>query len=163
MYTKWELREAPDEWEIEIARDRIRNLVKRDRSILASMYNVLKSLDKVFPVLSGGHSTHGNNLIQMIIDRDYEPHDDNIYRVHITGRKASVVCLGLDSVDAKCVGEYYVSRLPKWIQRRLAVLLLLESPPSSVEGVGVRLETDIFWVFKDGNKSLTPDTSSHGD
>lgn len=124
-------------------------LVNRDRSMLASMSNIVGC---------------DNDLVQMIIDTDYEPHDDNIYRVYIEGRKAEVVCLGLDSVDAKCQGEYYVSKLPKWIQNRLAILLMLDSKsPSGVEGVGVRLGRNKFWVFKDGNKSLFPDTSSHGD
>ena len=127
----------------------LRGLVRRDRSMMASMANVVGC---------------DNNLIQMLIDTDYEPHDDNIYRVAIEGCKAEVVCLGLDSIDAKCTGEYYVSKLPKWIQQRLAVLLMLDpKSPSGVEGVGVRLERNIFWVFKDGNKSLIPDTSSHGD
>jgi len=127
----------------------IAGAIHRDRGTLASLVSILDC---------------DNKLIQMLIDPDYDVRDDNIYRIKIEGKKAEVVCLGLDSVDAKCTGEYYVQRLPKWIQKRLAILLMLDpKKPEAVEGVGVRLERDIFWVFKDGAKAPHPDTSSHGE
>jgi len=88
----------------------------------------------------------------MVMSTNFIPHDDNIYRVSITGRKAEVVCLGLGSVDVKGTGVYYMSRLPKWIQKKLAVLLMLDSVPPNcaVDGVGIRIGEDTFWIFKDG-------------
>lgn len=116
----------------------LRGLVRRDQSTLASMCNVC--------------GTDDNELLHMVTSTDFVPHDDNIYRVSITGKKAEVVCLGLDSIDAPCTGDYYVSRLPKWIQKKLAVLLMLDSVPPNcaVDGVGIRIDADTFWIFKDG-------------
>ena len=70
----------------------LRGLVRRDQSTLASMCNVC--------------GTDDNELLHMVTSTDFVPHDDNIYRVSITGRKAEVVCLGLDSIDAPCTGDY---------------------------------------------------------
>jgi hypothetical protein len=116
----------------------LQGLVRRDRSTLASMCNVC--------------GTDDNKLLHMVTSTDFVPHDDNIYRVSITGKKAEVVCLGLDSIDAPCTGDYYVSRLPKWIQKKLAVLLMLDSVPPNcaVDGVGIRIDEDTFWIFKNG-------------
>ena len=142
MYTEWKLHEVPDAWEIEAERERIRDLVNRDRSILTATYNVRSFFG----------DTGGNKLLHMVMDTNFVPHDDNIYRVRISGRKANVVCLGLGSVDVPSTGDYYMSRLPKWIQRKLAVLLMLDSVPPNcaVDGVGIRIDADTFWIFKDG-------------
>lgn len=147
---EYERSEVYQKWErMERRRRYIAGAIHRDRGTLASLVSILDC---------------DNKLIQMLIDPDYDVRDDNIYRIKIEGKKAEVVCLGLDSVDAKCTGEYYVQRLPKWIQKRLAILLMLDpKKPEAVEGVGVRLERDIFWVFKDGAKAPHPDTSSHGE
>lgn len=128
--------------------EQVRELANRDRTLLASMYKVRLQLGLKF----GGDNIYGNKLIRMAISPNFVPHDDNIYRVHIRGKKANVVCLGLDSIDVPCTGDYYVSRLPKWIQRKLAVLLMLDSVPPNcaVDGVGIRIDEDTFWLFKNG-------------
>ena len=114
----------------------IREVVTCDRAVLR--------------VMCKKYGTHGNSLLHMVTSNDFVPHDDNIYRVKIRGGSAEVICLGLDSVDARCTGKYYVSKLPKWIQRKLAVLTMLDTQPPNcaVEGVGIRLDRNTYWVFK---------------
>jgi hypothetical protein len=45
-----------------------------------------------------------------------------------------------------------VDELPKWVQDKLSVLMLLDPSKQNeeVEGVGRRIREDIFWVFHDG-------------
>lgn len=76
--------------------------------------------------------------------------DDNIYRVSIYPNGVSVVCFGLARVDSRCEGFYNsVDDLPKWVQERLAVLMITstETPTAEVEGVGRRISSSTFWVY----------------
>jgi len=85
-------------------------------------------------------------------DTQHLPSDDNIYRVQIepdTGY-VSVACIGLESIDALVDGTYAdTSKLPDWMQEKLAVLTMMSSKPPTepVDGVGRRINDNIYWVF----------------
>lgn len=78
---------------------------------------------------------------------------DRLYRVVIapaTGR-VDVLCLGIDCVDPEAEGVYADSSLlPTWLQERVAVLSLMkvDPPQTRVEGVGMRVDDNTFWVLK---------------
>jgi hypothetical protein len=78
---------------------------------------------------------------------------ENVYRVMITPNTGcvEVVCLGIDSVDSEAEGTYSdSSQLPAWMQEKLAVLSMMkvDPPQTKVEGVGMRIDDDVFWVIK---------------
>ena len=81
------------------------------------------------------------------------PHDDNIYRVSVdqdTGY-VKVACIGLESVDAIVDGNYSgINELPDWMQEKITLLSMLSPVPPTepVEGVGRRINADIYWVFR---------------
>jgi len=79
--------------------------------------------------------------------------DDNTYRVliHDDAGHVEVMCFGMDSIDPDAEGNYSsVHDLPKWIQARLATLMMLNVPPPlrEVGGVGSRIGQSIYWVYK---------------
>lgn len=81
------------------------------------------------------------------------PNDNHIYRVALDVRNnhIEVVCLGMESVDIEAEGIYRsTSELPMWIQEKLAVLSMMsdQPPTTEVKGVGMRISTDVFWVYK---------------
>ena len=76
---------------------------------------------------------------------------NNIYRVAISPatKQADVICLGMDTIDAEAEGIYAdTSQLPDWMQGKLAVLALMkvDPPQTKVEGVGMRVDEDTYWV-----------------
>jgi len=76
--------------------------------------------------------------------------DDSIYRVSVCPDGVDVVCFGM-GVDTIHDGHYInVDVLPKWVQERLAVLMMMTSTPPTeeVEGVGRRISRDVYWVYK---------------
>jgi|TARA_R110000824_G_scaffold223206_1_gene411003 hypothetical protein len=78
--------------------------------------------------------------------------DDKLYRVSLdTSTNAiEVVCIGIDRVDAEANGIYAnADDLPKWLQERLAVLMVLDWKPPTVhvDGVGRRIDKNVFWVI----------------
>lgn len=76
--------------------------------------------------------------------------DDCIYRVSICPDGVDVVCFGM-GVDTVHDGHYInADVLPKWVQERLAVLMMMSyTPPTEeVEGVGRRISRDVYWVYK---------------
>ena len=76
--------------------------------------------------------------------------DDSIYRVSVCPDGVDVVCFGM-GVDTVHDGHYInVDVLPKWVQERLAVLMMMTSTPPTeeVEGVGRRISRDVYWVYK---------------
>jgi hypothetical protein len=81
------------------------------------------------------------------------PHDDNIYRVSVdqdTGY-VKVACIGLEKVDAIVDGNYSgINELPDWMQEKITLLSMLSPVPPTepVEGVGRRINADIYWVFR---------------
>lgn len=78
---------------------------------------------------------------------------DSVYRVYISPTKQTVevVFLGIDSVDSEGEGIYdNTSLLPEWMQEKLAVLQMMkvDPPQTKVEGVGMRVDRDVFWIIK---------------
>lgn len=76
--------------------------------------------------------------------------DDSIYRVSVCPDGVDVVCFGM-GVDTIHDGHYInVDVLPKWVQERLAVLMMMTyTPPTEeVESVGRRISRDVYWVYK---------------
>ena len=77
--------------------------------------------------------------------------DDKLYRVQIHNdtNTIEVVCIGIDRVDSDTYGMYAsADDLPKWLQERLAILMVTSwSPPTvGVDGIGKRIDKDTFWV-----------------
>jgi hypothetical protein len=59
----------------------------------------------------------------------------------------------LDAFKPQLKNHYEtVDELPKWVQDKLSVLLLLDHTKQNneVEGVGRRISEDLFWVFHNG-------------
>jgi hypothetical protein len=76
--------------------------------------------------------------------------DDCIYRVSVCPDGVDIVCFGM-GVDTKHDGHYInADVLPKWVQERLAVLMMMtHTPPTEeVEGVGRRISRDVYGVYK---------------
>lgn len=76
--------------------------------------------------------------------------DDCIYRVSICPDGVDVICFGM-GVDTVHDGHYInADVLPKWVQERLAVLMMMSyAPPTEeVEGVGRRISRNVYWVYK---------------
>lgn len=42
----------------------------------------------------------------------------------------------------KCMGD-----LPMWMQEKLAVLSILVPPDGPIEGIGRRIDRNVFWIF----------------
>ena len=88
------------------------------------------------------------------------PPDTNIYRVSIdnTTSQGEGECIGMDSVDSEAEGIYSsVDEVPEWAQERVAVLMLCDpTPPTQdVNGVGRRIDRDIYWVYRGVSAALT--------
>lgn len=80
--------------------------------------------------------------------------DDKLYRVtiHSDTQHVDIMCFGMDAVDAEADGRYdNINVAPQWIREKIALLMMTsDKPPTEpVEGVGVRINTDIFWVYHD--------------
>lgn len=74
---------------------------------------------------------------------------EGVYRVCIEPNNVSVLLLGISPVDDSIEGEYADAHaLPKWVQERIAVLMMLspEPPTEEVDGVGRRISETVFWV-----------------
>ena len=76
------------------------------------------------------------------------------YRVSTEGYANSieVICIGIGCVDSEDEGVYDLDEpLPKWLEERLAVLMLCDpTPPTvAVEGIGRRIDEHTFWVDVD--------------
>jgi len=75
---------------------------------------------------------------------------ENVYRV-LVGQTIEVVCLGIDSVDKEVEGTYAgMSKLPMWMQERVAVLSMMkvDPPQTTIEGIGMRVDDSVYWVVK---------------
>ena len=76
--------------------------------------------------------------------------DDKIYRVTIGKDRVNIVCLGIDMLDPQAEGDYdSVDDLPKWVQDRLAVLMItpMRTPTVEVASIGRRIGENIYWVY----------------
>jgi hypothetical protein len=85
------------------------------------------------------------------LDANMEIHDDRIYRVSIFPGEIYVLCLGLLPSDSSIEGQYSsADELPLWMQERLAVLMMmsLETPTVELVGVGRRISSNVYWVYK---------------
>lgn len=82
------------------------------------------------------------------------PETDVLYRVKfLSGGTVEVVCIDMPvDYTSESVGRDYADQaeLPQWLQDRiLSLRMLTEGPPSCwVEGVGRRINEDVFWVVK---------------
>ena len=76
---------------------------------------------------------------------------DNVYRIFV-GSTVEVVCLGMASVDDRCLEGVYntTDELPAWMQERIAVLSMMKvnPPQTKVEGIGMRVDESVYWVLK---------------
>ena len=87
----------------------------------------------------------------MSCDNDL-PHDDNVYRVYVNPHTntVEVSCIGME-VDSMVSGEYpSVDSLDLWMQEKVALLMMtpLDKPTSEVEGVGRRIDDNVYWIFR---------------
>lgn len=103
-------------------------------------------------VEANGHTLCRQRNAYWIDETDDLPPDDNIYRVRIepTTKCVRVDCIGLESVDAIVDGIYAdTSKLPMWMQEKLAVLTMMspKPPTKNVPDVGRRINDDTYWVY----------------
>jgi len=57
----------------------------------------------------------------------------------------------MESFDSKLEGDYpSVDQLPLWMQEKIALLMLtaLDKPTKVVEGVGRRIDANVYWIFR---------------
>ena len=97
----------------------------------------------------------------MSIDVDDDDYlvDRNIYRVEFM-EDGSVQVFNFDytQVDPE-LDACTIETLPEWMQKRLAVLLVMEyEPPTKiVRGIGRRIDKNVFWVFKPDDEEKPDD------
>ena len=80
------------------------------------------------------------------------PYDGNVYRVYVNPHTnaVEVSCIGME-VDSAVSGGYpTVHYLPLWMQEKVALLMMtpLDKPTSWVEGVGRRIDDNVYWIFR---------------
>jgi len=79
--------------------------------------------------------------------------NDSVYRLHVLeDNTVELICFGIEKVDAAEEGTYASPNdLPDWVQKKLAVLMMMPcTPPTSeVLGVGRRIAEDIYWLYKE--------------
>jgi len=74
------------------------------------------------------------------------------YRVaiHPTTNEVDIMCFDLGGIDTSVLGRYdNINETPKWVQERIATLMLVDpTPPTKkVEGVGHRIDRSTYWVY----------------
>jgi len=83
-----------------------------------------------------------------------ETQEDPAYRVIIDESKKNsieVQCIGMYCVDSVVDGSYSgMEELPQWMQEKVALLMMtpLDKPTSEVEGVGRRIDNNVYWIFR---------------
>ena len=80
------------------------------------------------------------------------PYDGNVHRVYVNPHTnaVKVQVFGME-VDNTVSGEYLtVHYLPLWMQEKVALLMMtpLDKPTSEVEGVGRRIDDNVYWIFR---------------
>ena len=78
---------------------------------------------------------------------------DNIYRVMVNPntKAVDIICFGLEGIDTSVCRRYMsINETPQWIREKLAVLTMIDDklPTEEVDGVGRRIDTNTFWVFR---------------
>ncbi len=86
--------------------------------------------------------------------------NDKLYRVSLDPDRNTVhvSCIGMERVDNTLADTYLsVDDLPSWVQGKLAVLMMTDPTPPTleVEGVGRRIDKHTFWICKDVSEALT--------
>ena len=83
-----------------------------------------------------------------------------VYRISLHDEGVQTDCYDLLENFAPELKKYYesVDELPKWVQDRIAVLMLLDHTKinEEVKDVGRRINKNIFWVFKGENDGDDP-------
>jgi len=85
------------------------------------------------------------------MDDDDYPADCSIYRVEfMDGGEVEVLCFVPMFGDTTITACKKAGDLPEWMQKHLAVLLIMEyAPPTKIiKSIGRRIEENVFWVFK---------------
>jgi len=95
----------------------------------------------------------GSNLHRQFIMLLHNTPDDKLYRVQVQRdtNNIEVTCIGIARVDAKAEGMYCsVDALPKWVQERLAVLMVASHKPVTtfIDGVGRRIDETTYWIVQ---------------
>lgn len=108
---------------------------------------ILGSTDQSFAVVSMA-------AVKIEVTRlRWEDKMNKVYRVRVDPitKRVEVACLGMDSVDSEAEGVYAnTSLLPDWMQGKLALLSMMkvDPPQTTVEGVGMRIDQNVFWVLQ---------------
>ena len=80
----------------------------------------------------------------------YNTQDYTLYRVKIdvNTKRVNVSCLGMYCVDSE-LKEWYesVDDLPKWVQERLALLMMLEPKLDYKSDIGYRASDSEFFIY----------------
>ena len=85
------------------------------------------------------------------MDNEDCPADRSVYRVEfMEDGSVRVFCFDPQQVNPKLETCKKAEALPEWMQKHLAVLLIMEyDPPTKIiKGIGRRIEKNVFWVFK---------------
>lgn len=123
----------------------LRNLVST--AAQCDLYYVLMKMNEKKGVYQ---VTFPDNCVRMILKLCSEP---LVYRVKLkdTG-SIEVLLLTMGDIDDEYCGVYSSTEyLPQWMQDKIAVLSMLsEKPPTEdVPGIGRRIYSDVYWVYKD--------------
>ena len=128
--------------------NRARRLIRRNRIVDCDLARaaVHRHIRHIAEVLKQAPQT---NALRAQWNSGFE----NVYRVMVDPNTGcvEVVCLGIVSVDSEAEGTYSdTSKLPQWLQEKLAVLVMIkvDPPQTKVEGVGMRVDDDVYWVIK---------------
>ena len=78
--------------------------------------------------------------------------DGVVYHVNIPKdkKRVNVICIGIECLDNTLDNCYMgINELPRWIQGRIAILMLCDPnpPPTEVKGIGKRLSEETFWIY----------------
>jgi len=128
--------------------NRARRLIRRNRIVDSDLARaaVHRHVRHIAEVLKQGTQTKA-------LRAQWNSGFENVYRVMVDPNTGcvEVVCLGIDSVDSEAEGTYSdTSKLPQWLQEKLAVLAMIkvDPPQTKVDGVGMRVDDDVYWVIK---------------
>lgn len=127
-------------------RDYITPQARRERELYISLFYdfSFSYMDKVKHEISAPE-----HVILAYIERAKK---EPIYRISLnTDGSVQTSCYEMLDAFAPELKSFYesVDELPKWVQDKLAVLMLLDPDKvnEEVESVGRRISKDIFWVF----------------
>jgi len=83
--------------------------------------------------------------------------DNTVLRVCVTDDVAHITTFGIETnlCDLTTPCAMPVVNLPNWMQRRLAVLMVMPCTPPThyVENIGRRIEENVFWIHYTGDET----------